>query len=170
MGIKKRRWERRKVWLEMLREGTDAYESLIDFLEKLAEDGGIPLENLGTSEKEFGEFIKKGSLIAAQKWLGYLRQETVDYIFCFRGFWQELSKGDHSLADLGINLESLEEIRKKCAKNRAIMWLVYARKSDNPESRKMYHRFALEEAKREELFIDRNLIKKAAEETKKQKK
>ena len=56
MTDKDKHMQEARKWLGFLRDGTDQYQSYLDYLRKEVERGGFSLADIGTSEKELSLF------------------------------------------------------------------------------------------------------------------
>lgn len=112
-----------KRWLRYLREGDEHYEMSLDFLKDNLEDGGLSLEDIGTSEEELEELRIVGIKLSAKKWLGYARENLEkgeDTTHWLRSLLREMKKGELKPEDIGTSEEELGKFFEKKTKEKVL--------------------------------------------------
>lgn len=115
------------LWLTYLRNGTDQYEHLTQYVREELEAGGLTLADIRSSEDELTQLQVLGAKTAAAEWLHFLRNGTTQYAAFEKYVYKELVAFDLTLEDIGTSKKELAELRVKGAKKAATEWLKYLR-------------------------------------------
>lgn len=100
-------------WLGYLRGDINEYnKDCLQFLREEIADGGLTLEDIGTSEKELEEFRIKIHRFSAKKYLEYLRDGTEQYKNYLQFLREEIAEGGLTLEDIGTSEEELSRLAK----------------------------------------------------------
>jgi hypothetical protein len=81
------------------------------WLRRNLQNGGLTLEDIGTSEKELRQLRVEGCKIAAKLWLNALRREPDQYDNHLRWLRRNLQNGGLTLEDIGTSEKELRQLR-----------------------------------------------------------
>lgn len=114
---------RSEALLKSLRVGTSHYKSFIKRLKEELKQGGLTLEDVGSSEEEIERLRILGCRTTAQSHLNRLRLGSVLYENYLKKLLLELRKGKLALELIGTSVEELEQLRILGCKKSARKWL-----------------------------------------------
>jgi len=107
--------EKAQRLLEELRKGSRDHQKKTRELYEALSQAGVGLADIGTSEQELQTLAQKGRRLAAEAFLGKLRQST--NVEAFRDYYihlsSEMKKGDLQLADIGSSEEEIDNLMQK---------------------------------------------------------
>lgn len=91
--------------LNLLRNGTDMYDSCIAEIRREVQLNSLSLKKIGVSEKKLEELRIKNNIRRAKKLLGYLRRDVGQRNLCIHHLHNEIRKGDLSLKQIDMSEE-----------------------------------------------------------------